>query len=92
MITPNDGTCHMQDNQYTHSTIQDYPSISQINWKVKENYVNVIFAVTQQQHEVYNKLSAHIEGSSSAILSNDSSNVVELVEAEYNVSTYVHVK
>lgn len=76
----------MQDNQYTYSTIQDYPSISQINWKVIENSINVIFAVTQQQHEVYNKLSAHIQGSSSAVLSNDSSNVVELVEQEYDVS------
>lgn len=70
---------------YTHSTVQDYPSISQINLKVKQNAINVIFAVTQQQHEVYEKLSAHVEGSSSAVLSTDSSNVVDLVKEEYAV-------
>lgn len=71
---------------YTHSVIQDYPSISQINHKVKQNSINVIFAVTSSQHSVYEKLSQHIEGSSSAILSNDSSNVVDLVREEYSVS------
>lgn len=86
VITPNDGECHMANNMYTHSTILDYPSISQINLKVKENAINIIFAVTQSQHEVYKKLSDHIEGSSSAVLSDDSSNVVELVRDEYNVS------
>jgi integrin beta 1 len=86
VITPNDGVCHMSGDMYTHSTIQDYPSISQINLKVKEHAINIIFAVTQQQHEVYKKLSEHIEGSSSAVLSEDSSNVVELVRDEYSVS------
>lgn len=86
VITPNDGACHMSQNRYTHSSIQDYPSISQINLKVKEHAINIIFAVTAQQHEVYKKLSEHIEGSSSAVLSEDSSNVVELVRDEYSVS------
>lgn len=33
-MQPNDGDCHMEGNAYTHSTIQDYPSISHINLKV----------------------------------------------------------
>lgn len=87
VITPNDGECHLNaQGMYTHSIIQDYPSISQINQKVKQNAINIIFAVTQNQYAVYQKLSAHIEGSSSAILSNDSSNVVDLVREEYGVS------
>lgn len=87
VITPNDGECHLnQNHEYTHSTILDYPSISQINWKVKQNAINVIFAVTKQQEDVYRKLSRHVEGSSSAILSEDSSNVVDLVKEEYSVS------
>lgn len=93
VITPNDGICHMEDNRYTHSDVQDYPSISQINLKVKEHAINIIFAVTQQQHEVYKKLSEHIEGSSSAVLSEDSSNVVELVRDEYSkISSSVEMK
>lgn len=88
VIAPNDGLCHLDRyGTYTHSTIQDYPSISQINTKVKEHSINIIFAVTAQQQEVYSKLSKHIEGSLSATLSSDSSNVVELVEKEYNKIT-----
>jgi integrin beta 1 len=71
---------------YTHSTIQDYPSISQVNLKVKQNAINVIFAVTHQLYGVYEKLSNHVEGSYSAILSEDSSNVVDLVKEQYSVN------
>lgn len=87
VIAPNDGECHLNPaHEYTHSTILDYPSISQINWKVKQNAINVIFAVTKQQAGVYEKLSKHVEGSSSAILDEDSSNVVDLVKEQYSVS------
>lgn len=86
VITPNDGQCHMDNRRYTHSELQDYPSISQINLKVKEHKINVIFAVTAQEHEVYHELSKHVEGSTSAILSDDSSNIVDLVRDEYSVS------
>lgn len=87
VVTPNDGECHLDTRgMYTHSTVQDYPSISQVNLKVKQNSINVIFAVTSSQSKVYEKLSNHVEGSSSAVLSEDSSNVVELVRDEYSVS------
>lgn len=89
VITPNDGQCHLNENgEYTHSSVLDYPSISQLNLKVKENSINVIFAVTAQQIDVYQKLSRHIQGSSSATLSEDSSNIVGLIEEEYNVSIF----
>ncbi|CAF4773203.1 unnamed protein product [Pieris macdunnoughi] len=87
IVQPNDGECHMEDNSYTHSTVQDYPSISQINLKVKEHAINVIFAVTAEQINVYEQLSRHIEGSSSGILSDDSDNVVDLVREQYNKIT-----
>lgn len=70
---------------YTHSSLQDYPSISQINMKVKENSINVIFAVTESQIDVYKKLEEHIEGSSSGKLSTDSANIVDLVKEQYEV-------
>ncbi|XP_055910007.1 integrin beta-PS [Eupeodes corollae] len=94
VIEPNDGHCHLDDNGlYTHSTIQDYPSISQINHHVKKNSINVIFAVTSTQINVYKQLSQHIEGSSSAVLSDDSSNVVELVKEEYEkISSSIEMK
>merc|ERR1719435_369364 len=88
IVTPNDGLCHMDGKGvYTHSTMQDYPSVSQINHKVKENSVNLIFAVTDEQLNIYNLLAQAVEGSSAGRLSNDSSNVVELVQAQYEAIT-----
>lgn len=88
IVKPNDGLCHLDPRTglYTHSNYQDYPSVPQINLKVKENAINVIFAVTREQIDVYNNLKEYIEGASSGILSNDSSNVVDLVREEYSVS------
>jgi len=87
-VKPNDGLCHLNnDGGYTHSTTQDYPSVSQINQKVKESSVNLIFAVTKEQYHIYEQLNKHVEGASCGVLSNDSSNVVELVQEQYNVST-----
>lgn len=86
IIKPNDGECHLDSSGlYTHSSIQDYPSISQINMKVKQNAINVIFAVTESQIDVYRKLEEHIEGSSSGKLSGDSANIVDLVKEQYEV-------
>ena len=47
--------------------------------------MNIIFAVTEEQFDVYNLLKENIEGSSAGTLSNDSSNIVELVKAQYQV-------
>lgn len=85
IIKPNDGMCHLENGLYTHSSLQDYPSISQINLKVKQNAINVIFAVTEEQISVYKQLQANIEGASSGILSNDSSNVVDFIKEQYEV-------
>ena len=123
IVKPNDGLCHLDRNTpatYTHSTEQDYPSVSQvqiliklgfrftwvptvnimqkisvhlpeiclrfqINHKVKENSVNLIFAVTEEQFSVYNLLKENIEGSSAGTLTNDSSNIVQLVKEQYQV-------
>lgn len=34
IVKPNDELCHLENGMYTYSTLQDYPSISQINKKV----------------------------------------------------------
>jgi integrin beta 1 len=73
--------------RYTHSSLQDYPSISQINLKVKKHAINVIFAVTASQLNIYEKLKDNVEGASAGQLSEDSSNVVTLIRDEYNVSS-----
>jgi protocadherin alpha len=87
IVKPNDGECHLDTRgEYTHSKLQDYPSISQVNLKVRQNAINVIFAVTAEQIGVYDRLKDNVEGASSGMLSNDSSNVVDLVREQYDVS------
>uniref|UniRef100_A0A8D8UPU8 Integrin beta n=1 Tax=Cacopsylla melanoneura TaxID=428564 RepID=A0A8D8UPU8_9HEMI len=94
IVKPNDGLCHLDRNgMYAYSTLQDYPSISQINMKVKQNAINLIFAVTKEQIGVYDRLKDRIEGSSSGQLTNDSSNVVDLVKDQYNkISSSIEMK
>ncbi|KAK2580997.1 hypothetical protein KPH14_006050 [Odynerus spinipes] len=94
IVKPNDGLCHLDYNGlYTHSSLQDYPSISQINLKVKQNAINIIWAVTEEQINVYKKLTKHVEGSFAGKLSDDSSNVVELIREQYNaISSSVEMK
>lgn len=67
---------------------------SQINRKVQEHHVNIIFAVTEGQFHIYNQLTGDsnntfslIEGSSAGKLESDSSNVVQLIEDEYKKIT-----
>lgn len=84
IIEPNDGKCHLdKDGIYTHSTLQDYPSVLQLNNKVRENAINIIFAVTEPQREAYSVLTKIIDGTKVGLLTADSSNVLELVEEQY---------
>ncbi|XP_034949317.1 integrin beta-PS [Chelonus insularis] len=94
IIRPNDGLCHLDHTGlYTHSSLQDYPSISQINLKVKQNAINIIWAVTEEQISVYKRLTKHVEGSFAGKLSNDSSNIVELIREQYDkISSSVEMK
>lgn len=94
IIKPNDGVCHLDTSGlYTHSSLQDYPSISQINHKVKQSAINIIWAVTEEQISIYKKLMEQIEGSFAGKLSNDSSNIVDLIREQYDaISSTVEIK
>ena len=65
---------------------QDYPSVGQIVNKIKEKAVSIIFAITEDQFDIYEQLSNIIEGSTVGVLANDSSNIVKLIEENYDVS------
>ncbi|XP_076460405.1 integrin beta-1-like [Babylonia areolata] len=93
IVQPNDGHCHMSNNIYTESSNQDYPSVSQITAKLKEKSVSIIFAVTKDQFSIYEKLSNIIESSTTGELANDSSNIVNLIEDNYNkITSFVQLK
>ena len=59
--------------------------MSQIATKIREKSVNLIFAVTEEQLEIYDKLSNYIEGSEATRLANDSSNIVMVIRENYQV-------
>ena len=67
------------------SYYKDYPSVSQIATKIREKSVNLIFAVTKEQLDIYEKLSKYIEGSEATMLANDSSNIVKVIKENYEV-------
>lgn len=83
-IKRNDEQCHLDEaGFYTESSEQDYPSLSQIVRVVKQSKINLIFVVPEKAVDVYEKLSAFIEGSSVGMLAGDSSNIVQLVRDQY---------
>ncbi|XP_064135629.1 integrin beta-2 isoform X2 [Loxodonta africana] len=84
ILTPNDGHCHLEDNLYKKSNEFDYPSVGQLAHKLAENNIQPIFAVTKRMVPTYEKLTEIIPKSAVGELSEDSSNVVQLIKNAYN--------
>lgn len=84
IVRPNDEACHLDEKgSYTMSTELDYPSLSQINRQIREHKINIIFAVTKDQTDLYTQLSKKLTGSNTGTLDEDSANVVDLVRQQY---------
>ncbi|XP_008059756.1 integrin beta-2 [Carlito syrichta] len=84
ILTPNDGHCHLEDNMYKRSNEFDYPSVGQLAHKLAENNIQPIFAVTERMVKTYEKLTEIIPKSAVGKLTEDSSNVVQLIKDAYN--------
>ncbi|XP_057329990.1 integrin beta-PS-like isoform X1 [Microplitis mediator] len=85
IIEPNDCQCHLDSKGfYSHSLLQDYPSISQINKKVGQHNIHIIFAVPSTRNHTYQLLSQSISGSAIGLVEkNDTVNVINLIKKEY---------
>ncbi|KAG9349430.1 hypothetical protein JZ751_027873 [Albula glossodonta] len=84
ILEQNDGKCHLgEDLTYSKSNEMDYPSVNQVAEKLAENNIQPIFAVTSNISHVYQKLKEMIPKSEVGVLSEDSSNVVSLIENAY---------
>ncbi|XP_010634893.1 integrin beta-2 [Fukomys damarensis] len=84
ILTPNDGRCHLEDNMYKRSNEFDYPSVGQLVHKLTESNIQPIFAVTKRMVTTYTKLAEIIPKAAVGELSDDSSNVVQLIKNAYN--------
>uniref|UniRef100_A0A7N6BN44 Integrin beta n=1 Tax=Anabas testudineus TaxID=64144 RepID=A0A7N6BN44_ANATE len=84
IVIPNDGQCHLDtNNDYTMSTVQEYPSLGQLIDKVVENNILLIFAVTEEQKHNYKNYANLIPGATVGVLASDSRNILELIITAY---------
>ncbi|XP_033639527.1 integrin beta-PS-like [Asterias rubens] len=101
IVKLNDGQCHMDSgtNEYSASSEQDYPSISQLSGKMQENGILPIFAIGKEPADkadpivYYSDLPQFFHESKVERLTEDSSNVVELVKGVYlNITSGVKIE
>ncbi|XP_065743572.1 integrin beta-7 isoform X3 [Phocoena phocoena] len=85
IFMPSDGHCHLDSNGlYSRSPEFDYPSVGQVAQALSAANIQPIFAVTGATLPVYQELSKLIPKSAVGELSEDSSNVVQLIMDAYN--------
>ncbi|XP_072261898.1 integrin beta-7 [Pyxicephalus adspersus] len=82
---PTDGHCHLNENgEYYQSNMYDYPSVGHLSQILSAANIQPIFAVTSTVLSTYQELSDLIPKSAVGELSEDSSNVVNLISQAYN--------
>ncbi|KAM5332665.1 integrin beta-7 [Glossophaga mutica] len=85
IFMPSDGNCHLDNNGlYSRSEEFDYPSVGQVAQTLSAANIQPIFAVTRATLPVYQELSKLIPKSAVGELSENSSNVVQLIMDAYN--------
>ncbi|CAH0404642.1 unnamed protein product [Chilo suppressalis] len=90
---PNDMICHLNaTNYYSHSLLQDYPSISQLNKMASDGKFRIIFAALSMVKKEYELLAKHILGSKYAELKTKS-NIIDIIKNAYlESSRYMMLK
>ncbi|XP_029461445.1 integrin beta-6 [Rhinatrema bivittatum] len=84
IVIPNDGLCHLDsNNEYSMSTVLEYPTIGQLIDKLVENNVLLIFAVTKEQVRLYEDYARLIPGATVGHLQKDSGNILQLIIDAY---------
>ncbi|XP_006883950.1 PREDICTED: integrin beta-7 [Elephantulus edwardii] len=85
IFKPSDGRCHLDSNGlYSRSPEFDYPSVGQVAQALSAANIQPIFAVTSTTLPVYKELSKLIPKSTVGELSENSSNVLQLIMDAYN--------
>lgn len=76
---PNDRQCHLDSTgKYTHSKLQDYPSIGELQHALETGNVYTTFAVTESLIPVYSILASRLPRSDCGV-KNNSSDIVNLI-------------
>ncbi|XP_012517706.1 PREDICTED: integrin beta-4 [Propithecus coquereli] len=84
IMSRNDERCHLDaTGTYTQYKTQDYPSVPTLVRVLAKHNIIPIFAVTNYSYSYYEKLHTYFPVSSLGVLQEDSSNIVELLEAAF---------
>nr|XP_012634287.1 integrin beta-4 isoform X1 [Microcebus murinus]XP_020136859.1 integrin beta-4 isoform X1 [Microcebus murinus] len=84
IMSRNDERCHLDaTGSYTQYRTQDYPSVPTLVRVLGKHNIIPIFAVTNYSYSYYEKLHTYFPVSSLGVLQEDSSNIVELLEAAF---------
>ncbi|MBN3306217.1 ITB6 protein, partial [Amia calva] len=84
IVIPNDGECHLDtNNEYSKSTVLEYPTLGQLIDKLVENNILLIFAVTKNQKTNYEHYANLIPGATVGVLQENSGNILELIMTAY---------
>ncbi|XP_012882820.1 PREDICTED: integrin beta-2-like [Dipodomys ordii] len=84
LLTPSGGRCHLKDDVHRSGRGSDYPSVGQLAHKLAESGIQTIFMVTARAVKSYEKLTEIIPKSAVGELSDDFSNVGQLIKNAYN--------
>ncbi|KAL9966542.1 hypothetical protein ACROYT_G024630 [Oculina patagonica] len=89
VVTPNDGHCHTRSGKYMASTLMDYPSPGFLKQKLIDEQLSPIFAINKTKVQEYNQYKELVNffgkesGAVVDLLSEDSSNIVQLIRDAY---------
>ncbi|XP_018417048.1 PREDICTED: integrin beta-4 isoform X2 [Nanorana parkeri] len=94
ILARNDERCHLdRTGLYLYDTIQDYPSVPTLVRLLAKNNIIPIFAVTNHSYSYYEELSKYFTMSEIGTLSEDSSNIVELLDLAFKrIRSRMHIR
>ena len=86
VVERQDFKCHLDERgQYSLATRYDYPSLAEVSRLLRENKVNLIFAVTEDRSTEYELIAGLLrEKARVATLTSNSSNILEIIESAYH--------
>ena len=86
VINRPDFACHLNnEGEYTMSKIFDYPSLAEVSRLLQSRKVNLIFAVTEDRRQEYERIADLLEEKARvATLAANSANILEIIEKAYH--------
>ncbi|XP_064182865.1 integrin beta-2-like isoform X1 [Anguilla rostrata] len=77
------GRCHLTEGQQHFSRQLDYPTVAELAYKLTENNIQVLFAVTKDVAEKYKELSDLLPKSTVTVLPTDLRNIKAVITDAY---------